>query len=382
MRLGKTNLNVNKNGFGALPIQRRNKKDSIEILKTAYDNGIDFYDTARFYTDSEKKLGLAFEDVREDIYIASKTGMETVEEFWKDLETSLKELKTDYLDLYQFHNISFCPKKDDELYKAMLEAKEQKLINHIGITTHKITIANEALDTGIYETLQYPFSYLSGTEELKLIEKCRKLDVGFLAMKAMGGGLLKNSKASFAYINQFSNVLPIWGIQKLSELNEFLSYDETTVLDDELKKAMVELDTMAQKTKLPIVMGAQLSREAASPLELNNQCIADSSWIERKASEIVLVWSSTEKIRGKSVNEIKDKKKKVEEEIPGFEIGKPGKLYFLLTKSRIIPKNSTAVVDINSNTGKVSQKLREQPKPKPKQTEAFEELGDPSFSKQ
>ena len=238
MRLGKTNLNVNKNGFGALPIQRRNKKDSIEILKTAYDNGIDFYDTARFYTDSEKKLGLALEDVREDIYIASKTGMETVEEFWKDLETSLKELKTDYLDLYQFHNISFCPKKDDELYKAMLEAKEQKLINHIGITTHKITIANEALDTGIYETLQYPFSYLSGTEELKLIEKCRKLDVGFLAMKAMGGGLLKNSKASFAYINQFSNVLPIWGIQKLSELNEFLSYDETTVLDDELKKAI------------------------------------------------------------------------------------------------------------------------------------------------
>ena len=236
MRLGKTNLNVNKNGFGALPIQRRNKKDSIEILKTAYDNGIDFYDTARFYTDSEKKLGLAFEDVREDIYIASKTGMETVEEFWRDLETSLKELKTDYLDLYQFHNISFCPKEDDELYKAMLEAKEQKLINHIGITTHKITIANEALDTGIYETLQYPFSYLSGTEELKLIEKCRKLDVGFLAMKAMGGGLLKNSKASFAYINQFSNVLPIWGIQKLSELNEFLSYDETTILDDELKK--------------------------------------------------------------------------------------------------------------------------------------------------
>ena len=151
---------------------------------------------------------------------------------------------------------------------------------------------------------------------------------------------------------------------------------------DELKKAMVELDTMAQKTKLPIVMGAQLSREAASPLELNNQCIADSSWIERKASEIVLVWSSTEKVRGKSVKEIEDKKKKVEEEIPGFKIGTPGKLYFLLTKSRIIPKNSTALVDINSNTGKVSQKLKEQPKPKPKQTEAFEELEAPSFSKQ
>ena len=238
MRLGKTNLKVNKNGFGALPIQRRNEADSIEILTAAYDAGIDFYDTARFYTDSEQKLGKAFEDVRENIYIASKTGMETVEEFWNDLETSLKELRTDYLDLYQFHNISFCPKAEDDLYKAMLEAKEQGLIRHIGITTHKITIANEALDSGLYETLQYPFSYLSGDEELKLIDRCKNLDVGFIAMKAMGGGLIKNSKASFAYINQFDNVLPIWGIQKLTELNEFLSYDESTVLDDELKSAI------------------------------------------------------------------------------------------------------------------------------------------------
>ena len=238
MRLGKTNLEVNKNGFGALPIQRRNEKDSIEILKTAYDNGINFYDTARFYTDSEEKLGKAFKNIREDIYIATKTGMESPEEFWKDLETSLKELKTDYIDLYQFHNISFCPKKDDELYKAMLEAKNQELINHIGITTHKITIAHEALESGLYETLQYPFSYLSGSDELEIVKKCEKLDVGFIAMKAMGGGLLKNSKASYAYINQFDNVLPIWGIQKLSELNEFLSYDNNTKLDENLISAI------------------------------------------------------------------------------------------------------------------------------------------------
>ena len=238
MRLGKTNLEVNKNGFGALPIQRRNEKDSIEILKTAYDNGINFYDTARFYTDSEEKLGKAFKNIREDIYIATKTGMESPEEFWKDLETSLKELKTDYIDLYQFHNISFCPKKDDELYKAMLEAKNQEMINHIGITTHKITIAHEALESGLYETLQYPFSYLSGSDELEIVKKCEKLDVGFIAMKAMGGGLLKNSKASYAYINQFDNVLPIWGIQKLSELNEFLSYDNNTKLDENLISAI------------------------------------------------------------------------------------------------------------------------------------------------
>ena len=236
MRLGKTNLEVNKNGFGALPIQRRNEKDSIDILKMAYDNGIDFYDTARFYTDSEEKMGKAFKNIREDIYIATKTAMETPEEFWKDLETSLKNLKTDYIDLYQFHNISFCPKKEDELYKAMLEAKNQGLVNHIGITTHKYTIANEALESRLYETLQYPFSYLSGKDEIKIVEKCKQLDVGFIAMKAMGGGLLKNSKASYAYINQFDNVLPIWGIQNICELEEFLTYDETTVLNDELKQ--------------------------------------------------------------------------------------------------------------------------------------------------
>lgn len=239
MRLGKTNLEVNKNGFGALPIQRCTMQEAVEILKKAYDNGIDFYDTAHFYTDSEEKMGNAFKDIpREKIYIASKTAAETPEDFWSDLETSLKSLKTDYLDLYQFHNISFVPKNDDELFEAMLEAKEKGMIRHIGITTHKITFAHEAIESGLYETLQYPFSYLSGEEEIELVEKCKKFDVGFIAMKAMGGGLITNSKASFAFLNQFDNVLPIWGVQKISELDEFLSYDSTTVLDDELKSTI------------------------------------------------------------------------------------------------------------------------------------------------
>ena len=281
MRLGKTDLEVNKNGFGALPIQRRNEKDSIEILKKAYDNGINFYDTARFYTDSEEKLGKAFEDVRENIYIATKTGMETAEEFWSDLETSLKNLRTDYVDLYQFHNISFVPKVEDDLYKAMLEAKQEGLIKHIGITTHKITHAHEALDSGLYETLQYPFSYLSGDEELKLIEKCKSLDIGFIAMKAMGGGLIKNSKASFAYINQFSNVLPIWGIQKLEELDEFLSYDSNTILDDELKSA-IEQDKKE--------LGDNFCRGCGycmpCPEEINiSLCARMSLWIRRFPTE-------------------------------------------------------------------------------------------------
>ena len=282
MRLGKTDLEVNKNGFGALPIQRCTMDEAVEILRKAYDNGINFYDTAHFYTDSEEKMGKAFEDIpRESIYIASKTAAETPEVFWSDLETSLKSLKTDYLDLYQFHNISFTPKEDDELYQAMLEAKEKGLIRHIGITTHKITFAHEAVESGLYETLQYPFSYLSGDEELELVEKCRDFDVGFIAMKAMGGGLISNSKASYAYINQFDNVLPIWGIQKMEELDEFLSYDENTILDDDLKA-----DIKKDKTDL----GENFCRGCAycmpCPEEINiSLCARMSLWIRRFPSE-------------------------------------------------------------------------------------------------
>lgn len=282
MRLGKTNLEVNKNGFGALPIQRCSMDEAVEILKKAYDEGINFYDTAHFYTDSEEKMGKAFEDIpRENIYLVSKTAAETPEVFWSDLKTSLESLKTDYLDLYQFHNISFVPKEDDDVYKAMLEAKEKEMIRHIGITTHKITFAHEAIESGLYETLQYPFSYLSGEEEIELVEKCKDLDVGFIAMKAMGGGLIKNSKASFAYINQFDNVLPIWGIQKLEELDEFLSYNDTTVLTDDLK-AEIEKD----KEEL----GENFCRGCAycmpCPEEINiSLCARMSLWIRRFPAE-------------------------------------------------------------------------------------------------
>ena len=281
MRLGKTNLEVNKIGFGALPIQRRNMEDSIEILHRAYESGIDFYDTARFYTDSEEKLGRAFEDVRENIYLASKTAAETPEDFWSDLETALKELRTDYLDLYQHHNISFCPKEGDELAKAMAEAKEEGLIRHIGITTHKITFAHEAIESGLYETLQYPFSYLSGEEELKLVEKCKSLDVGFIAMKAMGGGLLKNSKAAYAFMNQFDNVLPIWGIQHMSELEEFLSYPGDLTLDGDLK-AIIENDKRE--------LGDDFCRGCGycmpCPEDINiSMCARMSLWIRRFPTE-------------------------------------------------------------------------------------------------
>lgn len=228
VRLGRTDIVVNKNGFGALPVQRVSKEDAKVILRKAYENGIQFFDSARAYSDSEEKIGLALSDVRENIFIATKTMATTVEDFWQDLEMSLKMLKTDYIDIYQFHNPSFCPKPNDGtgLYEAMEEAKRQGKIRFIGLTNHGWKVAKEAIESGLYDTLQFPFSYLASDAEEELVRLCQEHDVGFICMKALSGGLITRSDIAYAYLNQFPHALPIWGIQKESELDEFLSYQE------------------------------------------------------------------------------------------------------------------------------------------------------------
>lgn len=242
--LGRTGITVNRNGFGALPVQRASVDEAVKILRKAYDNGINFFDTARAYSDSEMKLGLALSDVRENIIIATKTMAKNVEDFWKQLETSLTLLKTDYIDIYQFHNPSFCPKPGDGtgLYEAMLEAKAQGKIKHIGITNHGLAVAKEAVESGLYDTLQFPFSYLAGEKELELVNLCKEKNVGFICMKALSGGLITRSDAAYAFLAQYDNTLPIWGIQRESELDEFLSYnDNPPTMSDEIK-ALIDHD--------------------------------------------------------------------------------------------------------------------------------------------
>lgn len=240
-RLGRTNLTVNKNGFGALPIQRVSKDEACKILRKAYENGINYFDTAHVYSDSEEKIGLALSDVRSNIIISTKAMVTTPEEFWYQLETSLKRLRTDYIDIYQFHNPSFCPKPGDGsgLYEAMLEAKTKGMIRHIGITNHRITIAEEAVRSGLYETLQFPFSYLASEKELALVHLCQEQDVGFICMKALAGGLITRSDAAYAYLAQFP-VEPIWGIQRERELCEFLSYQVIPPTMNEDLQAFIE----------------------------------------------------------------------------------------------------------------------------------------------
>ena len=244
LSLGKTGLQVEQNGFGALPIQRITNREAVYLLQKAYDGGINYFDSARGYTDSEEKLGDAFHGMWDKVIIATKTHAKSAPEFWEDLHTSLKTLKTDCIDIHQFHNPPFCPRPGEEngLYEAMLEAKKQGKIRFISITNHRLPVAMEAVESGLFETLQFPFSYLSDEKDLDLVRLCEKTKTGFIAMKALSGGLLANAGAASAWINQFSNVIPIWGIQRERELDEFLSYISSPPELTEARKLCIEND--------------------------------------------------------------------------------------------------------------------------------------------
>ena len=242
--LGSTGIITPQNGFGALPIQRISTEEAGNLLRMAYEAGFTYFDTANMYTDSEEKIGYALHDVRDKIFIATKTGATDVKTFWEHLELSLRRMRTDYIDVYQFHNPAFCPKPGDGtgLYEAALEAKAQGKIRHIGITNHRLAVAHEAIDSGLYETLQFPFCYLATEKDLELVELCKQHNMGFIAMKGLSGGLLSNAAAAFAWISQFDNVLPIWGVQRRHELEEFISYmDNPPAMDDEMR-ALIEKD--------------------------------------------------------------------------------------------------------------------------------------------
>ena len=242
--LGRTGITANKNAFGALPIQRVEKKEAIYILQKAFYNGINFFDTARGYTDSEEKLGMAFEHVRGRLFISTKTPSKNVEGFWKDLETSLRTLRTDYIDIYQFHNPDqvYLPGDGTGMYEAMEEAKKQGKIRFIGITNHRETLARQAIESGLYDNLQFPFSYLATDLDINLVKSCKELNVGFLAMKGMSGGLITNSAAAYAFMSQFDNVLPIWGVQRERELDEWIAYNTNPPALDDAMRAVIDAD--------------------------------------------------------------------------------------------------------------------------------------------
>lgn len=282
--LGRTGIVTNKNGFGALPIQRISTAEAGRLLRKAYENGITYFDTARAYSDSEEKIGKALSDVRSNIYLATKSGAKDAKTLKKELETSLKTLRTDYIDVYQLHNPPFCPRPggEDGLYEALLQARQEGKIRFISITNHSVRIAQEAVDSGLYDTVQFPFNYLSAPVEFDLVRSCREKNIGFIAMKALSGGLITNSAAAYAWLNQYDNVLPIWGVQRESELDDFLRYGK------EEPQLTCELRTVIEKDQEELsgnfCRGCGYCMPCPAGIEINN-CARMTLMLRRSPSE-------------------------------------------------------------------------------------------------
>ena len=235
--LGSTGLSVTKTAMGCLPLQRCEKDYAVRLLQAAYEGGIRYFDTANAYTDSEEKIGLALADVRGEIVLSTKSQARDRAGVLVHIENSLKMLRTDHIDLFQFHNVPEMPSPDepDGAYAGALEAKRRGWIDHIGVTTHRVGVAEDCIASGLFETLQFPFSYISSERDLALADKCRAAGMGFIAMKGLAGGLLQNARACHAFMKGYDNVVPIWGIQRFEELEEWLAVAaEDPDMDDEL----------------------------------------------------------------------------------------------------------------------------------------------------
>ncbi len=285
VRLGNTGIVAAAQAFGALPVQRRSFAEAERILRRALDGGMDFFDTARYYTDSEEKIGRAISDRRGEFRVTTKTGAQTGAELMKDLETSLRNLRTDHIDIYQFHNPNFVPKYGDGtgLMEAMAEAKQQGKIRFIGITNHGLPRAKEAIESGLYDTLQFPLSYLSTDAELELSSLCKQANMGLIAMKALSGGLITDSATACAFLAQYGNIVPIWGIQREKELDEFLAYNQNTPALTEAMKRRIAQDR--QELSGEFCRGCSYCMPCPAGIEINN--CARMSLLLRRAPQSV-----------------------------------------------------------------------------------------------
>jgi len=241
IRLGRTGLMVTRSSFGALPIQRVSFDEAKFLLQKAYEGGINYFDTARNYTDSEEKIGYSLAHLRDDIIISTKSHALSGSELRKHLETSLYNLGTDYIDIYQFHNIKEVPRPGGKngLYDEALKARDEGKIRFIGATSHTLDVAVEAVKSELFDTVQFPLNHLSSREDVGLVSLCMQHDVGLIAMKGLSGGLVTDASIPFAFFRQFDNIVPVWGIQREWELDQFLAMEENPpALDWEMEKRM------------------------------------------------------------------------------------------------------------------------------------------------
>ncbi len=255
--LGKSELKVSKIGFGGIPIQRVNIEETKEILIRAEEKCINFIDTARAYTVSEEFIGNALVGRREKWILATKSMARDKVAMAKDIETSLRNLKTEFIDLYQLHNVKTTEELEKVLsnegaYSALLQAKEEGKIGHIGITSHSLDLLKIAIETGKFETIMYPYNIVENQAE-EVFQRAKELNIGVIAMKPMAGGAIQDGKLAIKYILQNENVtIAIPGMASVKEVE-----DNTSVIDE---MSPLTIEEKKQIEKIIKELGQQFCR--------------------------------------------------------------------------------------------------------------------------
>ncbi len=239
--LGKTNMKVNRVGFGGIPIQRITQEETNKVINELIDKNVNFIDTARAYTISEEYIGNAIEGKREKFFIATKSMARDYESMKQDIEISLKNLKTDYIDLYQIHNLKPEEYKtifdENKAYKALLEAKEEGKIKYIGITSHSLETIEKSIGDEKFSTIQFPYNIIEDQAD-EVFKKANKKDIGIIVMKPLAGGAIDDAKLAIKYIlskDYIDVVIP--GMESIEQVRENVSVlqDTNITKDDELK---------------------------------------------------------------------------------------------------------------------------------------------------
>lgn len=239
--LGRTGVEVSEFAFGGIPIIRLSTEEAVRVLRRAFDRGITLYDTANMYYDSEEKIGFAFDGLRHQVVLATKSIKRDTLGAEADIEQSLRSLRTDYLDLFQFHQVS--QEADYQTIigpngalEAAVRAREAGKIRHIGVSSHNLSMSLNLIKTGLFSTLQFPFNFLEDGARDELHPLAAKLGIGVLAMKPFAGGMLEDGPLCFKFLRQWPEVIPLAGFDTPEGVDQIadLYTAENTVSDEDL----------------------------------------------------------------------------------------------------------------------------------------------------
>lgn len=238
--LGKTGLTVSEIGMGCIPIIRLQKEAAVRVLRHAFNKGVTFFDTANAYRDSEEKIGEAFSGIRHKVVLASKTLNREGGDALQQLENSLKMLKTDYLDLYQLHQIAQEAEWDKATgpggaFEAVMKAKSAGKVRFVGATSHNLSMAVKMAKSGLFDTIQFPFNLIEEGAADELVGVAHKMGMGFICMKPFGGGVIDNAEIAFKFLRGHRGVIPIPGFESCEQVDQVVSiYEaENSVTDDD-----------------------------------------------------------------------------------------------------------------------------------------------------